>query len=268
MILLSLIVLALMAVFNTAQTAFRTGVTQTDVLEGGRATMDLMAADTRMMTPSLSMYSNGAVNFYATNGSVPLVQSLTASSEQRVNALEKFFVLSRNNVNGQDIWTGTGYVVDAGSTNSIFPLYRFSASITNFGAADPTVLFSNFLTNTVAGMSHLMDGVVSLTVHAYDLNGTLMTANVLYSGGQSVTNRNVLYFAPASGEVGFEMFSNTLPATVEIDMGVLEDRALQRAGSLSASPAAELNYLQQQAGAVHIFRQRVSIPNFDPSAYQ
>jgi type II secretory pathway component PulJ len=38
--LLSLIVLALMAVFNSTQRAFRASITQTDVLEGGRATMD------------------------------------------------------------------------------------------------------------------------------------------------------------------------------------------------------------------------------------
>ena len=270
MVLLSLIVLALMAVFNSAQTAFRAGVTQTDVLESGRATMDLITADLRIMTPSGGRFdaTNGPVNFCVfTNGSAPLVQPLIASSQQRTNVLEKFFVLSRNNVNGRDIWTGTGYVVDTGLTNSIFPLYRFSASI-NAGAADPSVLFTNFVNAPVAGMSHLMDGVVNLTVHAYDLNGTLMTANVLYSGGQYVTNRNVLYFAPASGVTGFEMFSNTLPASVQIELGVLEDRTLQRAESLSFSPEAQLNYLAQQAGAVHVFRQCVSISNVDPSAYQ
>ena len=117
-------------------------------------------------------------------------------------------------------------------------------------------------------MSHLMDGVVNLTVRAYDVNGAQMTANIVQSGGRYVTNRNVFYFAPALGETGFEMFSNTLPASVQIEMGVLEDRTLQRAESLSASPTAEANYLAQQAGAVHIFRQRVSIPNVDPSAYQ
>ena len=37
--LLSLIVLALMAVFSSTQKAFRSAVTQTDVLEGGRAGM-------------------------------------------------------------------------------------------------------------------------------------------------------------------------------------------------------------------------------------
>ena len=51
--LLSLIVLALMAVFNSTQTAFRASVTQTDVLEGGRAAMDMMTADLRQMAPSL-----------------------------------------------------------------------------------------------------------------------------------------------------------------------------------------------------------------------
>ncbi len=148
MVLLSLIVLALMAVFDSTQTAFRAGVTQTDVLESGRATMDLMAADVRIMAPSYGRFNttNGAVNFcaYVNDVSVPLVQPLTASSQKRTNVLERIFVLSRNNVNGQDTWTGTGYVVDTGSTTSINPLYRFSAS-TNAGAADPSVLFNDFL---------------------------------------------------------------------------------------------------------------------------
>ena len=53
MTLLSLIVLVLMAVFNSTQSAFRASVTQAGVLESGRAAMDLMAADLRAMSPSL-----------------------------------------------------------------------------------------------------------------------------------------------------------------------------------------------------------------------
>ena len=67
--LLSFIVLALMNVFSATQTAFRASVTQTDVLEGGRATMGMITADLREMSPSGSI-SNiaggnifGAVNF-------------------------------------------------------------------------------------------------------------------------------------------------------------------------------------------------------------
>ena len=41
-VLLSLIVIALMAVFNSTQSAFRASVTQTDVLESGRAAMDMI----------------------------------------------------------------------------------------------------------------------------------------------------------------------------------------------------------------------------------
>ena len=64
------------------------------------------------------------------------------------------------------------------------------------------------------------------------------------------------------------MFSNTVPAAVEIQLGVLEDRALRHAESLPASSAAQTAYLAQQAAKVHVFRQRVNIPNVDPSAYQ
>ena len=37
---------------------------------------------------------------------------------------------------------------------------------------------------------------------------------------------------PVWGEVGCYFFSNAVPAAVELQLGVLEDRALQRAGSL------------------------------------
>ena len=40
------------------------------------------------------------------------------------------------------------------------------------------------------------------------------------------------------GEVGFYMFSNTVPASVEIELGVLEDRAIQRAESIADDAVA------------------------------
>ena len=75
---------------------------------------------------------------------------------------------------------------------------------------------------------------------------------------------NFLPWVP--GEVGLSFYSNALPASVEVELGVLEDRALQRAESLPF--VAQTNYLAQHAGQVHIFRQRVWIRNVDPSAYQ
>ena len=67
-----------------------------------------------------------------------------------------------------------------------------------------------------------------------------------------------------------------MPAAVELQLGLLEDRTLQRAESLGAGgnyPAQftsgpQWQYLQNQAGHVELFRERVTIPNVDPSAYQ
>jgi len=279
MALLSLIVLALMAVFSSTQQAFRASVTQVDVLEGSRAAMDLITTDLRGLTPSdgttnyvsNNFYYPGAVNFFATNNSVyysPLIQSLPpGNGPQRTNLLQWFFVLGRENTK----WTGAGYIVNSGATNTLYPLYRFYAE-TNINQ-NPVVLYFNFF-NTVynaqwTNLSHVLDGVVHLTVQAYDPSGYPMITTYQSRGvNQWVTNKNVWFSAPQWGAVGYCMFSNTVPAAVELQLGVLEDRVLQRAESLSFQSAAQINYLTGQSGHVHIFRQRVTIPNVDPSAYQ
>jgi prepilin-type N-terminal cleavage/methylation domain-containing protein len=277
-VLLSVIVLALMAVFNSTQAAFRASVTQAGVLDDGRAAMDLMASDLRTMSPSLgqSNLNTGAVNFYAAvttyaSPPSPLYQPMVGGNSTRTNVLENIFILSRGNQNGVPMWYGVGYAVATNAPDgSPYALYRFATNHP-VAAVDPALVFardfSGFLANVASG-SHLLDGVVGLTVRAYDVNGGPMTTTIVYSGAQSVTNRNVLYFPPQFGETGFFMFSNTLPASVQIEMGVLEDRVLQRAESLSGSLPAQGRYLAGAAGAVHVFRQRVTIPNVDPAAYQ
>ena len=298
-VLMSFIILALMAVFDSTQKAFRASLTQTDVLEGGRSAMGMIKSDLEGITPSLGQSTNQAnlgflidgygqsyvpVNFWVNtnywqyqSNAAPLLQSLTGSTSLRTNVLESFFILTRQNLT----WTGVGYVVDTTSTTYFNPLYRFSMS-TNVQAADPMVLFNTFLTSLPAytgipissansGMSHLMNGVVHLTVRAHDPNGFWMTNVIEYYGGPNyITNRNVQFSPPEWGEAGFIMLSNTVPASVEINLGVLEDRTLQRAESLPNLPPAwaQSNYLAGHVGQVHIFRQRVWIRNVDPSAYQ
>jgi len=277
MTLLSLIVFVLMAVFSSTQRAFRASVTQTDILEGGRAAMELMVTDLRGATPS-DGYLNSAVNFFATNNDYvykkyqPLIQPLPASNASRTNLLQYFFVLGRVNTT----WTGTGYIVDTTSANPLYPLYRFYA-VTNI-ANSPATLYLNFL-NAVNGaqwtnMSHVMDGVVHLVVRAYDAKGYWMTNG--YGNEQQANLPPNTWFSapyppsstvPPAGEVAFYFYSNCVPASVELQLGVLEDRTLKRAASLAGSASAQLSYLQNQAGHVQLFRQRVTIPNVDPSAY-
>ena len=268
--LLSLIVLALMAVFTSTQRAFRAAVTQTDVLEGSRAAMDLMASDLRGVMPSMGT-NGGAVNFAVLanyNYYVPLIQSLpgTVPTVYRTNLLNYFFVLSRQNTK----WTGTGYVVDNTNTTTLYPLYRYYCE-TNL-STDPGNLFNNFFyavkNSEWTNMSHLVDGVVHLTVHAFDTNGNWMNFTYALNTNNSTFFSSPPLLQPGYGEAQFYMYSNAVPAAVEFEMGVLEDRALARAQSLPFQSAAQTSYLAQQAGVVHVFRQRVSIPNVDPSAYQ
>jgi prepilin-type N-terminal cleavage/methylation domain-containing protein len=279
MVLLSLIVIALMTVFSSTQAAFRASVTQTDVLEGGRAAMDLISGDLRAMSPSGGTNNSGfngnfylgpagPVNFAASvknPSSPPLIQALTASSALRTNVLEDFFILSREN----QTWTGVGYAVDTKSSDSINPLYRFSMS-TNVATANPLALYNIFVNDLNKGvftnMSHLMDGVIGLRVRAYDLNGLWLTNG--YTFGMSNTLKNTAFAAPYLGEIGFYMSSNSLPASVEIEMATLEDRTLQRASIWANGSISQSNYLTQQAGKVHLFRQRVTIPKVDPAAYR
>jgi len=112
-------------------------------------------------------------------------------------------------------------------------------------------------------MSHLVDGVVHLTVRAYDPKGQWMTNG--YPFGYTNSARNAWFTPPALGEVGFYMYSNTLPASVEIQL-VCSKTA--RCNASNPSRPDQSNYLAQQAGKVHLFRQRFTIRNVDPSAYQ
>jgi len=275
--LLSLIVLVLMAVFGSTQRAFRAAVTQTDVLEGSRAAMEMMTLDLRTLSPSGGV-SNGPVNLSVLANSsysaayAPLLQNLPGSTLQRTNLLNYFFVLSRQNTK----WIGIGYVVDHTNSTDLYPLYRFYGE-TNIQSS-PLTLYNNFF-NAVqfsqwTNMSHLIDGVVQLTVRAQDPNGRWINDGWVNGNYHPYTNalNTTLYYPPnfgyGYGEAQLYMFSNTVPAAVELEVGVLEDRALARAESLPHGSAAQLNFLAQQAGVVHLFRQRVNIPNVDPTAYQ
>ena len=298
--LLSLIMLALMAVFSSTQTAFRASITQSDVLQGGRAIMDMVSADFRQMAPSDSIYApemtigtnfynipsetylTAPVNFWLSTPATTLQQSLIGVSQgqSRTNQVQCFFILSCQN----QIWKGVGYFVDTRSSTYIFPLYRYDSSWTTLSNRwGPTQIFSNFLANLSTpvleanpNLHHLLDGVVNLNVRAYDPNGVMLTNGYAYNQPYLVRNATFNQVPPVStfsGDVSMIMCSNTLPAAVEIQMGVLEDRSLAQAASFGLTysgtqPYYYSNYLSQQAGKVHLFRQRVDIPNVDPTAYQ
>ena len=298
MVLLTLIILALMSVFNATQTAFRSSVTQTDVLEGGRATMDLVANDFRQMAPcggynvylsgtftpqyppsfALNNLPNEPVNFWLSGAFNTVIQTLIGSpgNALRTNSVQSVFILSFQN----QVWKGVGYFVDTNSTSYIYPLYRYDSSVLP-GRPTPLQIFTNFLSvfnpayQTISdantNIHHLLDGVVHFNVRAFDTNGVVLTNGYGYNQSYLVKNATFYYpqVPPPGAQVSMFMCSNTLPASVEIQMAVMEDRTLSRASSFGlASPLNYSNYLAQQVGKTHLFRQLVTIPNFDPIPYQ
>lgn len=288
--ILSIIILGLMEVFRHTQDAFRANLTQTDVLESGRDVMDLIRGDLEEIIPSdgygiVNGFGNPngqwAVNFCITNnfyvsGYTPLFQTLPAVTDaaiRRTNVLESFFILSRGNLNGSDRWIGTGYsVMGINSQNDLYPLYRFSTNYPVMTTNNPAVLFVkdfyNFLSSpTNYDSSHLMNGVVHLRLYAYNNIGQRMNSLNYFNG------TNVIFYqlnpSLVPDEIGCTFYSNKIPATVEIEMGVLEDRTLEHAESLEPQGGAAItSYLADHAGQVHIFRQTVPIRNVDPTAYQ
>lgn len=305
MSLLSVIVLGLMAMFNQTQRAFRLGMSQTDILESGRMVSDLTARELEQVTPSYMNRTNvgsasiGGISDYAPNVFTETVnvfqQALPGTTGvYRTNILTDLFFVTRQN----QTWTGIGYFV---RTNRVddpqFPafgagplgtLYRFE---TNMSAArfavNPEGLFAGFLLArngdlTNYGISKVLNGVVHFHSRQYDPSGWPLVSNPAWftdrnpvSGAflgrpESITNGTIQVFNtfPVSGEMGrYWFFSNAVPASIELELGILESPFVERYKAFPI-PTAQTDFLSQQAAHVHVFRQRIPIRNVDLSVYQ
>ena len=301
--LLTFMILGLLAMFNQTQRAFRTSMTQSDVLEAGRATIDLLARELSEMTPSQSpdMYFNGvrnrATNFFAEPapffvGMQPLLQGLPGMPNNvlRTNTVQRFFFLTRVN---QD-WIGNGYEVLPENPGNplVGTLYRFSATNTPrtgfmnlsraFQNASRVAYQSIWGGVPITNLHRIADGIVHLRVRAYANNGFLVITNQFrgtnsYARDRSVALPNVWNYTNAWNTIACAdavnpdqsacyFMSNALPAYVDVELGILEPQILQRYRSIPV-PAVQRQYLSNHVAQVHLFHQRVAIPNVDPTAY-
>jgi hypothetical protein len=261
--LLSLIILGLMAMFGQVQRAFRGSMTQTDVLEGGRMVTDMLVREFEQVVPS----RQAAVNFQAALPQPafyqPLLQNLPGTARKRTNLLEEVFFLTREN----RTWTGVGYLVSS-PAEGVGSLYRFAW--TNSVTQDPDFLMAAFRNAALTNMSRIIDGVVHFRVRTYDTNGWWITPNLINSRNQLAAQASAQWSPIVVPELQYiEFRSNAVPAFIEFELGILEPRALERFKSLPTT-AAKRQYLEdaERSARVHLFRQRVSVRNVDPSAYQ
>lgn len=272
--LMSFIVLGLVIMFGQTQRAYKLGTTQVDVLEGGRATIDMMGRELAVIMPSRG---SNVVNFYADIPFAgPLVQVLPGAKPiNRVNSIYDLYFLTRDN----QTWTGIGYQI-ANRASGVGTLYRYEQTMPV--SRSPQRMFNNFYYNysDTAGpnkiatnlnaledkqlnlsISRVVDGVVHFRVRAYDVNGIWITNE--FSSNISLTNSTLI-----PGEIRyFGTYSNLVPAAVELELGILENAVLAKAKAIS-DLTRRYDYLTNQASKVHLFRLRVPVRNVDPSAYQ
>jgi hypothetical protein len=282
--LLVVIMLGLTMMFNQTQRAFRSGLKQVDVFEGGRAVMDLISRDVEQTAPSETV-DNWSF-FCGPQASTSLIQRDPANTyDLRTNILDELFVMNH----GAD-WSAIGYrVLDSRDPNNfnnlkVGTLYRFTTNFTkfpgfpastnsafhtfngDFGMTPATMIASNYL-------SRVIDGVVHFKVKVYDNNGVLipmydesnnLTNNIPPLQSRSSSDTSITDWAglmvssdvlPGEQLIGFA--SNALPAMVEIELGILEPQTLEQARSVQNPDV----FLQKQAGKVHIFRQQIPIRN-------
>jgi hypothetical protein len=301
--LLTFIILGLLLMFNQTQRAFRTGMTQTDVLEAGRATMDIIARELEQMSPSQvpdiidSGVRRRATNFfvepsdknfavvspYAFSWKDPLIQDLPGQDFPgnyipRTNLLQRFFFLSKFN---QD-WIGTGYEVLPDDANQLVgTLYRYSVTNTPRWT-NLYHLVGSFSSTPVTNLSRIADGVVHLRLRAFARNGYLVTTNLFSSTNASYPTRvngpytnvaNAVAYNSVAYSSGGDYYqaacyfmSNAVPGYLELELGILEPRVLSKYRSIDAPETARA-YLSNHVANVHIFRQRIPVRNVDLSAY-
>jgi type II secretory pathway pseudopilin PulG len=304
--LLSFIILGLLAMFNQTQRAFRSSMTQVDVLEAGRAVTDMIARDMEQIVPGEFGYftTNGALivstNFFAECSpyfSQPVFQGLpgtvgasAGTQECRTNVFQDVFFLAKQNLD----YIGIGYQVRPDYKNGIVgTLYRFSTNRTKTFAPLLSSEFRNAeainwaaVSTTPPNMSRIADGVVHFKVRAFDTNGFPFDLNTLYTNAMFRTNgylqpfpvsqryaamHNSTISAPLPGypdQLNCYFFSNAVPAYVELEVGFLEPHILDRFKALNGNPAAQYQYLSNHVANVHLFRRRIPIRNVDFLAYQ
>ena len=286
--IMTVIVIGLYTVFDATQKALRTTISQVDTLESVRAASDLLVRDLEAAAPvkvANTNWTSFAVTLNPFAVPVPLEGLDKSSGTLLLTALQDVFFVTRQN----DTWTAIGYWVGPVNTNqvgqpiSVGRLYRFSYE-TNGAAFAYTNLYARFDgPSRVRDSQLVMDGVIHLRAVAYDFAGNRLVVNPTRDDppesreAEDTLNRVYPNFAsrswyldprdPGTGnrtayrfrQVTFPAF----PATLELELGVLEPQVVTRAASIPNVDASRA-FLARQAGSVHFFRHRIPLRNAPP----
>lgn len=242
--LLVVIVLGLTAMFVQTQKAFRSGITQTDVMGGGRTVVDMMARDFQQMSDAKD---SNVVNFFY--GYKYEWNQNDGKGNVRTNYLADTFALEHIN----NIWYGVGYAVsnavNGGATMGtplVGTLYRYVYSTNDVPSYNPCYLFTNEVINgsfPSNDFQPVIDGVVHMRLRAFDANG------------MELTNA----FDPTVLTLPGDFPSNEIPNSVELELGILEPAVLEQVRAFGTNLVAQQSFLTNRMGAVHMFREQIPV---------
>ena len=239
----TVIIFTLYAVFDHTQKAFRGSTSQVDVMESGRAAMDLITRDLEQLSAS---NETNVVNLFVQRGTNTVSSQQTLPGNMvRTNRFQDFFFLTRFNNN----WSFSGYTVLPSAPNSPVVGTLVRTNMNSINRAVPFNIMAKFINGSskAVDLQPVIDGVIHLTLLPYDDVGSLM----------NWTNRAKGFFPDPRTSYNFYFVSNALPRFVELELGILEPQILEQYKSMPPNVAS--NFLARQAGRVHLFRQRIAI---------
>ena len=227
----------------------------------------------------------------------PVIQTV-ADGSIRTNTLQNFFYLTRSNLvwvakgyffspstnfvaagNAQSLGFGTLFRyasvnvnADANASEDFFrPQRRMNHQLLeNFWDQYLSVRSVSPLQSTNQSfnlvVSPMVEGVVHFHLQPIDSYGNPMRYYTNNPARQSenrsypntILEREMLNGQAVSDLTRFSFYGDSLPAFMELEIGVLDPVVLERVKSLPHIEAAR-NYLREQAGAVHLFRRMIPL---------
>ncbi|MBN9691732.1 MAG: prepilin-type N-terminal cleavage/methylation domain-containing protein [Verrucomicrobia bacterium] len=295
--ILSIIVLALFAMFNQTQKALLANVGQSDVMESGRSIMDLLGRDLTRARPSNLgsniVYVPGTTQIdEVINPAANLVVMRTAAGPTDNNVRNVFLDQWRRDTLLHDVfylsetepglWAGAGLFVAPEDPNNpddgVGTLYRYEdRQPVNLrgarGAKRADLLYDRFFNNAQyranpTNSSRLLDGVVFFRVTPFGPSGQALDRTSFSRTNLFPIPQGVL-IGPDS-RVGYPLNATlfrgqAFPSSLEVELGLLPTELLDRYRALPPSPPGiRSRFLTNNIANILVFRQR--IPMATPSA--
>jgi hypothetical protein len=254
------IVLGLTAMFIETQRIFKAGTKQTTMTDSGRTILDTVASDLAQLSDAQNPFITNLFWSWPANSSVQIADGSTVPF--RTNQLQMVFMLVHTNLQ----WVGVGYAV-SNAANGAGTLYRYQAATNDpltFAGFWP--IYTNFTLNASNGIFNpyyfhrVTDGVVQLKIRAYDQTGNepLLEQGFDFANGYSLGYPAPYYFYTTGVGQNNYVASATLPASVQLEVGVLEPDAYEQLRALP-NRTLQSNYLAKAGGKIQIYRQNIPI---------